>query len=39
MRYVPKCDAQLRPKLFLNIKAYREAGQEAFNLKDGDMLR
>ncbi|KAJ2584845.1 Vacuolar protein [Coemansia sp. RSA 1836] len=38
-KYIPRCDAQDRPQLFLRIGFFREAAQAATAAKDVDMLR
>ncbi|KAJ2020549.1 Vacuolar protein [Coemansia sp. RSA 455] len=38
-KYIPRCDSQERPQLFLRIGFFREAAQAAAATKDVDMLR
>ncbi|KAG0225975.1 hypothetical protein BGW42_003963 [Actinomortierella wolfii] len=38
-KYILKCDPQVRAGLFLKIEAFQEAAEQAFMLKDIDMLR
>ncbi|KAF9961902.1 hypothetical protein BGZ72_001009 [Mortierella alpina] len=38
-KYILKCDAHLRAGLFLKIRAFQEAGEQAFLQKDLDTLR
>ncbi|KAG0268380.1 hypothetical protein DFQ27_006874 [Actinomortierella ambigua] len=38
-KYILKCDPQVRAGLFLKIEAFQEAAEQAFTLKDVEMLR
>lgn len=38
-RYIMKCDQPVRAGLFVKIGAFKEAGEQAFLLKDVNMLR
>lgn len=37
-KYVAKCDKTQQPLLYLRIGAYGDAAQQAFSLKDSQML-
>ncbi|KAJ1980367.1 Vacuolar protein [Dimargaris verticillata] len=38
-RYIPKCDVYARPKWYLAVREYGEAGKAAFAVKDVELLR
>ncbi|KAI8871410.1 hypothetical protein GQ42DRAFT_144665 [Ramicandelaber brevisporus] len=38
-KYIPKCDAGIRPGLYLSAQMYKEAGQAAFENRDAEVLK